>query len=162
MKYSRIYFTHCSFLVHVAISIGFEQSSYTFTEPDTPTNFSNGPVFIAKANKRSEQTFPLVLQVSSSAPDSSTGLATLSEDINGTVQDNDYVLTTPGKMSVLVNFLPSQQKIPFSFTLFPDELPESTEAFQASFASGVHAPTFEMSLAETFILILDNDGKNFS
>ena len=155
--------THCSLLLQLAISIGFEQSSYTFTEPDTPTSFPNGPdgVFIVKANKRSEQTFPLVFQVSRSSPDSTTGLATLSEEINGTVQNNDYVLTAPGNTSVVVNFLPGQQRLPFSFTLFPDELPESTEAFQASFAPGDNAPPFEVSLAEAFILILDNDGKKY-
>ena len=148
--------------MHQEITIGFEQSSYTFTEPNSARRFSDGPVFIAKVNRRSEQTFPLVLQVSSSAPDSSTGLATLSEVVNGTVRNNDYVLTTPGNLSVVVNLLPSQQKVPFSFTLFPDNLPESNEAFQASFSPGDNAPSFDVSLAETFIIISDNDGELIS
>ena len=71
---------------------------------------------------------------------------------------NDYVLSIAGRTTEVATFNPSQKRIPFIFTLFPDNLPESTEAFQTSIAAGENTPTFSISLAEAFIIIEDNDG----
>ena len=57
-----------------------------------------------------------------------------------------------------MNFQPTQQMMPFIFTLFPDNLPESTEAFQASIAPRENSPSFNIPTAEAFIIIEDNDG----
>ena len=143
------------------IAIGFERPSYTFSEPEFSETFLNGPVFLAKQNNRkSEQTFNVVFQVSSSTPDTSIRPATLSERLpNGTELTNDYVLSTAGVTTVTATFPSTQQRIPFVFTLHPDNLPESTEAFQASIAPIENSPAFSIPIAETFIVIEDNDGR---
>lgn len=156
----KLYISH--FALIVAIAIGFEQPSYTFIEPLFIEDFLDGPVVVIKDNNRtSEQTFQLVFQVSSSTPDSSIRPASLSERLpNGSSLDNDYILSTPGRTSVVASILPSQQRIPFKFTLFPDDLPEATEAFQVSLSPRENTPAFSITLAETFVIIKDDDGKS--
>lgn len=101
--------------------------------------------------------------MSPSTPDSSIRPATLSERLpNGTELINDYVLSTAGLTTVTASFPSTQQRIPLVFTLFPDNLPESTEAFQASIASQENSPTFNIPIAEAFIIIEDNDGRSAS
>lgn len=142
------------------IAIGFERPRYTFSEPQFSETFFDGPVFLVKENNRtSEQTFRVVFQVSSSTPDSSIRPATISERLpNGTELVNDYVLSTAGRTTVVATFPASQQRIPFVFTLFPDTLSESTEAFQTSIAPEGNSPAFSIPIAEAFIIIEDNDG----
>lgn len=97
--------------------------------------------------------------MSSATPGSSIRPATLSERLpNGTELLNDYVLSIAGVTTITVSFQPTLQRIPFIFTLFPDNLPESTEAFQASIAPRENSPTFNIPIAEAFIVIEDNDG----
>ena len=111
----------------------------------------------------SEQTFLVSIQVTDSAPSGTNILtATLRQD---------YVLDD--RTSVTEFFLPSQQSIPFRFTLFADELPEGTEAFQLSASPEDSRPRgpgepderFPTSLtplvlaSEVFVTILDNDRK---
>lgn len=154
----------CFFLIPTDIAIGFERPSYTFSEPEFSETFLDGPVFLVKQNNRkSEQTFNIVFQVSSSTPGSSIQPATLSERLpNGTELINDYILSTAGLTTVTASFTSSQQRIPFVFTLFPDNLPESTEAFQASIAPQENSLTFSIPIAEAFIIIEDNDGRSAS
>jgi hypothetical protein len=131
-------------------------------EPELSETFLDGPVFLVKQdNMKSEQTFSIVFQVSSSTPGSSIRPATLSEHLpNGTELINDYVLSTAGVTTITASFSPTKQRIPFVFTLFPDNLPESTEAFQASIAPKENSPAFNIPTAEAFIIIEDNDGRS--
>jgi hypothetical protein len=127
----------------------------------------NGPIFLAKEdNVTSEQTFLVSFQVTDSAP-SGTQSATI---------DQDYRFAAVGRTSQTEIFFPTQQRIIFPFTLLPDDLPEGTEAFQASVSpedtrefideNGVMmVERFPTSLypitlrSEIFITILDNDCK---
>ena len=125
----------------------------------------NGPIYLAKEdNVISEQTFLLSIQVTDSAPSgTSTQPATL---------DIDYRLSLPGRTSVTLPFLTRDQMIDFPFTLFPDDLPEGTEAFRASVSpqdtrvvpdgSTETFPTFlnpESLASEIFVVIEDDDRK---
>ena len=162
-----------SVIVIVAIRIGFELPSYTYLEPMFETDIDmffespsgmpvNGPVFLAKEdNVTSEQTFLVVVQVSSSVPPG--------QGIQPATLDVDYRLSAAGT-SVVLQFSPMVQRINFLFTLFPDTLPEGTEAFFASSAPAdvtqlpdgriVPVPTFlnpNVLSAGIFIIIEDDD-----
>jgi hypothetical protein len=156
-----------------AIRIGFEQSGYTYTEPQfdefidqnfvSPTGRpENGPVFLAKeSNVTSEQTFLISIQITDSAP----------SDIQSAAIDQDYRFgSTTGQTSATFFFFSSQQRIPFPFELRADDLPEGTEAFQASvspedtrYENGVQIvelfPSLNPLTLSSEITILDNDCK---
>ena len=162
-----------SLIVIAAIRIGFELPDYTYMEPmfeETIDTFFvpesglpvNGPIYLAKENNViSEQTFLVVVQVSSSVPPG--------QSIQPATLDADYRLSAPGT-SVVLQFGPVVQRINFLFTLFTDTLPEGTEAFLASSAPAdmtqlpdgrtVPVPTFLNPinlLAESFVIIEDDD-----
>ena len=160
-------------IVIAGIAIGFELHNYTYMEPTTflenideffvPESDSpvNGPIYLAKENNViSEQTFFVAVQVSSSVPPG--------EMIQPATLDVDYRVT--GLTVVVLEFGPREQRINFQFTLFPDTLPEGTEAFLASSAPAdmtqlpdgrtVPIPTFLNPinlLAESFVIIEDDD-----
>ena len=75
----------------------------------------------------------------------------------------DYTLGSPGDTFIVSQFHPNQQSIAFEFFLNSDELPEGTEAFQASLISVEGFPTFQPPIstayASTEIQIIDNDCK---
>ena len=113
-------------------------------------------------NVTSEQTFLVSLQVTDSAP----------FGIQSATIDQDYRFAPFGQTNQVVNFFPSQQRIPFRFELHADPLPEQTEAFQASISpedtrdlGGGMVEQFPTSLnpltlrSEVFITILDDDRK---
>ena len=89
--------------------------------------------------------------------------ATLSSsDAHGNILNNDYIIVGPDQSSVLPSFLPEAQTLEFIFTLFPDDIAEDTEAFQATSSptEGENILTFTAPVnlsASTFIVIEDND-----
>lgn len=129
-----------------------------------PGSTNSGPVFLVKENDVvSEQTFVVTVQVSSSVPPSQPSIqpATLGEDYSVGSQDITVVTST---------FLASQQRLAFSFTLFPDETVEETEAFLATSAVGDQStigsqffvPRYLAPITTTrnaYILIEDDDGE---
>jgi hypothetical protein len=166
--------------IHIilAIRIGFELPGYTYPETlfeefidefyvSLTGQPENGPVFLAKENNViSEQTFLISFQVTDSAP----------TNIQSAAIDQDYSFERPGQTSASEFFFPTQQRIIFPFTLLPDDLPEGTEAFQASVSPEdtrqfvdengmLMVEQFPISLnpltlsSEIFITILDNDRK---
>ena len=136
----------------------FDENIYQFYK--SPTGLPvNGPIYLAKENDViSEQTFLLSIQVTDSAPSGA--------NIQPATLDADY------RIGVTLTFLAFQQRINFQFTLFPDTLPEGTEAFRASVSpqdtrmrpdgSTETFPTFlnpESLTSETFVVIEDDDRK---
>ena len=163
-------------IVIVAIRIGFELSRYIYMEPvfeETIDTFFepesgmpvNGPIYLAKENNViSEQTFFVVVQVSSSVPPG--------EMIQPATLDVDYRVSAAqlGVTVVVLEFGPMVQRINFQFTLFSDTLPEGTEAFLASSAPAdmaglpdgriVPVSTYLNPVAlsaESFVIIEDDD-----
>ena len=148
--------------------IGFQNASYTFPEPQFETEIF-GVVFLEKANGRiSEQEFRVVIEVSTATPNTNIRPATLtSRDANGTITNNDYLLLDPDQTVLVPLFLSSAQTLEFVFTLFPDEVAEGTEAFQARSSpvtsEGTTYPDYTIPtalntlFAETFIIIEDDD-----
>ncbi len=147
------------------IQIGFQRATYNFPEPQIETDIF-GQVFIEKQNGRiTEQTFPVVFEVSMATPNPTILSASLSTIVGGVVINNDYVVDTPDRVSIIREFLPGDQTLEFSFTLFPDDFPEGTEAFQASAQPSEDpidpdflAPSAGVLFASTFIIIEDDDG----
>ena len=157
-------------IIHIsftAIRIGFERPSYTYTEPlfeEIIDRFSlDTPVFLVKENNvSSEQTFLVAVQVTSSVPPG--------QNVRPATLDNDYHITSSGQTSVLFTFLPTEARINFFFTLFPDSFPEGDEAFRVSASpedtqlrpdgSIETYPTFlnpAILTSETFVIIEDDD-----
>ena len=146
--------------------IGFQNTSYTFPEPEFEIEIF-GVIFLEKENGRiSEQEFRVVLEVSTATPSASIRPATLtSRDAFGIIINNDYLLLDPEQTVIISHFLPTAQTLEFVFTLFPDEIAEGTEAFQvrSSPSEGVDDPDYTIPtelntlFAETFIIIKDDD-----
>ena len=146
--------------------IGFQNSSYTFPEPQFDREIF-GVVFLEKENGRiCEQEFRVVIEVSTATPNANIRPATLtSRDADGTFINNDYLLLDPDQTSIISSFLPAAQTLEFIFTLFPDEVAEGTEAFQArsSPSEGADDPYYTIPtelntlFAETLIIIEDDD-----
>ena len=162
-------------IVANGIRIGFELPDYTYMEPmfdETIDTFFvpesrlsvNGPIYLAKENNvTSEQTFLVVVQISHSVPQG--------QSIQPATLDVDYrVSAAQLGVTVVLQFGPRVQRINFPFTLFPDTLPERTEAFLASLAPAdfTHLPdgrTFPVPtflnpislFAESFVIIEDDD-----
>ncbi len=154
------------FFFHTAIQIGFQNESYSFPEPFVEMDIFN-VVFIEKQDGViSEQTFPVVFEVRAATPNPAILPASLSTVVDGVVLDNDYVVDTPDRVFIIREFRPDEQLLEFTFTLFPDEFPEGTEAFQASaqpsdevLAPNFLAPSPGVLFASTFVIIEDNDGE---
>ena len=117
---------------------------------------------VKENNVTSEQTFLVSIQVTDSAP---TGTS-----IQPATLGADYSLAMNGQTSVTETFFAFEQRVAFQFTLFPDSLPEGTEAFQASVSpedtrmrpdgTVEMFPTFlrsETLASEIFVNIQDDD-----
>ena len=153
--------------VAIAIRIGFELPSYTYTEPlfdvivdqdfEGQTNLpAHGPVYLTTENNiTSEQTFTVGLSVSDPA-DPNINSAINSGNVF--IPDADYSFGVNGFISQI--FLSTSQRLDVPFTLFPDNRPEGTEGFQFLVVNAVEAPQFlgPTSLSsQTLIIIEDND-----
>ena len=158
---------HALFVLIPVIQIGFQRATYNFPEPQFETEIF-GEVFIEKQDGRiTEQTFPVVFEVRMATPNPTIQTASLSTVVDGVVIDNDYVVDTPDRVFIVREFPPGEQTLEFSFTLFPDDFPEGTEAFQASaqpsedpISPAFLAPSAGVLFASTFIIIEDDDGTN--
>ena len=140
-----------------AIRIGYAQDVYQFFEPDIIIFITN--VTLVKEDGRvSEQTFGVSITVSNPKTLTAATLETVNTGINF-----DYTLGSPGQTITVLQFLPNQQSITFEFFLNSDEIPEGTEAFQASSTTVESFPTFQAPIttafASTEIQIIDNDCK---
>ena len=143
-----------------AIGIGFEYSSYNFTEP-----LSNvlSEVFIAKENGRvSEQTFIVVIQL-------------FYLDVQLNESDDEFVADIPNteyQGVVKLEFSPSQQRINSEFSLLQGNVTERAGVFLASSAPAdsatgpngeiFHTPTYLSPInlfTHIFIYIEDSDSK---
>lgn len=119
----------------------------------------NGPVYFAKENITSEQTFQVFFQVLETPP-------TSSQTIDPATINQDY-LFAGGTSSVSRLFPPNLQKIDFVFTLLTDNRPEETEAFRVLATSGgggiegeLLFPQFSTPVeltTDTFVIIEDDD-----
>ena len=139
----------------LGIQIGFALPEYSFTEPDFET-IVNDIVLVREGGRRSEQTFQVSISVGGTI---NINPATLEFEDEDTA---DYRLTAPQDF-IMLNFPPDQQNITLFF-LFPDELPEGTEAFRATSTPSQNFPNYGPpsmggAFAFTDILICDNDGK---
>ncbi len=120
----------CEALITITdIRIGFENASYTFVEPQEARNVT---VTLEKQDGRiSEQTFLVTIEASSNTPNASISPATISTlNGDGSVSNNDYSISAQGENTVLLVFGPDDQTVDFEFTLYPDNITESLEAFQ--------------------------------
>ena len=127
----------------------------------------NGPIYLAKENNvTSEQTFQVVVYASDLVPPG--------QNIQPASLDADYCLAVAGRSVVVLHFDPHDQRINVLFTLFPDTLPEKTEAFLACLSPGdiaqssdgtvVPVSTFlnpTLLFVETFVIIEDDDRESF-
>ena len=139
----------------------FEETIDQFFEPPANSTIS-GPVFLLKENDVvSEQTFLIVIEVSEATPPNQN-------NINRATRGADFTSAD----SLVVQFLPRDQRINFQFNLLPDDFPEGTESFLATSArqdrgadaTGMvfDAPSYlpPVTLSDrTFILIEDDDCK---
>ena len=112
---------------------------------------------VKEDNRVSEQTFGVDITVNNPKMLSP---ATLESFDTGNF---DYGLSSPGETFTVLQFLPNQQSVTFLFLLNGDELPEGTEAFQASSTPNAEFPTFQAPITTAFaateIQIIDNDCK---
>ena len=146
--------------IHTDIAIGFQQLSYTFSEPTEPSEDILGVVILEKENGViSEQTFRIVVTVTPTTPSQSIRPAELSMD----GADNDYTIGRENFVNLELE--PDQQTISFDFRLFADDIAEETEAFQATPARREDSPEFLVPMVlspNTFIIIEDDDSESNS
>ncbi len=144
------------------LQIGFQFASYDFNEPQFEEEISNR-VFLQKQNGRiTEQSYVVIVGINEATPNGNIRAATLSTaDAN-----NDYVVINPGVNTIVLEFFPDEQELDFTFTLFPDDIAEGTEAFQASSQPSENplhpsftAPSAGVLFPSTFIVIADDDCK---
>ncbi len=151
------------------LQIGFQLARYDFNEPQFEEEIS-GVVFLEKQNGRiTEQSYVVIIGINEATPNVNIRAATLSTlaPDNVTVDaDNDYVVTTPGFNTIVLEFAPDEQVLDFRFVLFPDDIAEGTEAFQASSQPSENplhpsftAPSAGVLFPSTFIVIADDDRK---
>ena len=140
-----------------AIRIGYALEVYQYFEPDS-LMFTNNVTLVKEDGRVSEQTFGVGITVSNPQMLSPATLEDDNTDINF-----DYTLGIPGQAFTIIQFLPNQQSITFVFFLNSDEVPEGTEAFQASSTPLEGFPTFQAPITTAFpsteIQIIDDDCK---
>ena len=98
-----------------AIRIGFELPSYTFLEPPFEDQVQ---IFLAtEDNRHSEQTFQVSIElITLNSSDSQQPAAV----------DEDFVVSN---RTITVLFPPFTQRVPYQFTLLPDDNSGETESF---------------------------------
>ena len=120
--------------------------------------FISNVTLVKEDGRVSEQTFGVGITVSNPQMLSPATLEAFDTSIN-----YDYSLGVPGQTFIVLRFLPNQQSITFNFFLNGDEVPEGTEAFQASSTPVEGFPTFQAPITTAFpsteIQIIDNDCK---
>ncbi len=108
----------------------------------------------------SEQSYVVIIEVNQATPNANIQPATLST-VNA---DNDYVVTNPGEGTIILELSPDEQRLHFPFSLFPDDVAEGTEAFQASIQPSENPlhpvftdPSAGVLYSSTYINIIDDD-----
>lgn len=139
----------CCGLLYAAIRIGFGMQAYTFEEPDFDDFFE---VFLEKENNvTSEQTFLISLTVRDSVPiNSGFDIAEFGVDY-GAIPRTAFIQS----------FLPGEKRLPISFELRRDFIPERTEGFEISSSNDEREPSFlpprQPLYPQTFVIIEDDD-----
>ena len=118
---------------------------------------------IRENNQETEQTFSVDLTVGD--PGGNIRPATI--QTSNTHQSFDYSFGLPDLTKLNRLFAPTDDRIPFVFSLNPDLAVEGTETFQATSAQVTPSGDFPVfqppagvtAFATTLIHILDNDGK---
>ena len=117
---------------------------------------------VRENHQSSEQTYSVDLTVGNPGRCKPATIET--SDINKTF-DFSFGKLDETKQTVL--FTPSDDKVPFVFTLNPDSSVEGTECFKATSTQAIpignfpifQSPSGETAFASTLINITDNDGK---
>ncbi len=131
--------------------IGFPQSTYTFYEPQVPTNVT---ISLEKQDEGiTEQSFLVIFEASAKTPNVNITAATISSlNDDGSVNDNDYSISALGENSVVVLFPTENQSINFTITLYPDSITEGLEAFQIERRRDFAGPPFRPPRSNAFFL----------
>ena len=120
--------------------------------------FITNVTLVKEDGRVSEQTFDVGITVSNPQMLSPATLESFDPSINF-----DYTLGIPEQTFIVLQFLPNQQSITFEFYLNSDEVPEGTEAFQASSTPVEGFPEFQAPITTAYpsteIQIIDNDCK---
>lgn len=82
----------------------------------------------------SEQTFLVNVGVSASLPPNST--------LQPAILGNDYLIGASNVSSLVITFPPSVQRVPFTVTILPDNVPEGDEVFIANSEPSDGSPTY--------------------
>ena len=157
-----------------AITIGFELSRYTYTEPPfdeyideynyvSPAGRPESrPIFIVKHdNVTTEQAFRLEIQCMDSVPSGS-----MYAGVHPATANQDYHFCPRGTTSIHYIFFASMQRIPVPFEFVSDTLPEGTEAFQITLSVASRSfiderveilPTPEILIQKVAVVIEDDD-----
>lgn len=145
MLYNGISFNICD----AAIRIGFEKEINRFPEPMLE---EDACIYVTKENNvTSEQTFIISFQRTDSVPQGSDFAIAVDEvDYRGISQEFSR------------EFSPHNQRINIPFQLLPDEVPETTKAFQISLSTQ-GLPAFgsaDVLFARTYVVIDDYHSKS--
>ena len=104
------------------------------------------------------------IDVVTATPNVNVDPATIAtSDASGNLIDNDYLLQDRDQTVFMLTFGPDTQTLEFNLTLFPDNVPERTKAFQVRSGS-VDPPEFLTPVnlfPDIFIFLTDNDCKSF-
>ena len=131
---------------------------YIFNEPRLARNLT---ISLEKQDgRRSEQTFLIIVRASPTVPSVNITAATISSlNDDGSVNDNDYSISTPGSNTILLTFRPEDQVIEFDITLYPDNIAEGLEAFQVerfrNFSGPPFRPPTSQALFSSSFVIID-------
>ena len=137
------------------IFIGFQIPNRTYPEIEMTHLVS----LIKGFGNITEQDLQVVLNIVQNIPTGSNfQVATLNAASN-----NDLEVQPGGQQSFIRDFLRDSDEITIEFDIFPDELPETTEAIQFTIAipNDATAPVFKKlpEYLTFFIIIEDNDSK---
>ncbi len=142
-------------IYHVAIRIGFENSSYSFEEPDSSTTYN---ISLIKENQRlTEQTFEvLLISFSGTSLNISSG-ESYSE--SGDSEPGDTFDDTTKRETYRLTFSPSDQRLMYYFEEDSDDDPEDMEGYQI-ICRTTRTPSFQppiTSFSITRIHIINDD-----
>ena len=130
---------HLPPLYYTGITIGFERTSYTFSE-ERPNPTVRDEVFIIKQdNQTSELTYDITVE-------SFPGIALNNIDFRAAAEIEE-------------DFSPRQQRIPVNFIIIPDDAPEGIETFSFQLRNNDPDTTFTNNPRETTISIFDTDSE---
>ena len=145
----------CVLFSTIAISIGFEFSSYTIEEINAGP-IRNAIFLVKQDNRTTERVFLINIGVVDVAPPG-TSVATIGDDY----EIANVLPGSPPGRSILLQFNPFEDSLPITFDLFDDDIPEGPEAFQlqSSFAQEglvFSTPNEVTVFSRTFVIIADS------